>query len=175
MADEKLNELSRRTLLEMTQKLGLPIDCEIVPDGKDGFKLDVKSEEAGRLIGHRGQGLEALELLLNRIVRRSFDKAPWVSVEVDGYSTGHSEADEEQRRRGHGRMDEETMERFLCIARDAAKEVKYWKEERRLGPYMPAERRIIHNAIAEDEALVTESVPAPEAGERMKYVVVRLK
>jgi len=175
MADENLNELSRKTLVEMAERLGLPIDCEVVPDGKVGFKLDVKSEEAGRLIGHRGQGLEALELLLNRIVRRTSEKAPWIAVEVDGYSTGHSEASEEHRRRGHGRMDDETMERFLCIARDAAKEVKYWKEERKLGPFMPAERRIIHNAIAEDEALTTESVPAPEAGERMKYVVVRLK
>ena len=173
MAEVNLSELACKTLQEMMDRLGMQAACEVVPEDKGAFKLDVKTEEAGRVIGHKGQSLEALELLLNRILRRTDEKAPWVAVEVDGYATGNAERNGEERR--HGRLDEETMERFACIARDAAKEVKYWKEERRLGPYMPAERRIIHNTLAEDEAVTTESIPAPEKGERMKYVVVKLK
>ncbi|MBR4125235.1 MAG: hypothetical protein IKR13_03450, partial [Victivallales bacterium] len=90
--------------------------------------------------------------------------------EVDGYSTGHTGAPPER----HGILDNDTIMMLESMAKDTAKEVKHWKKSKRLGPYLPAERRVIHTALKDDSEVTTESIPAPEAGERMKYIEVKL-
>ena len=61
-----------------------------------------------------------------------------------------------------------------AMAKDTAKEVKHWKKAKRLGPYLPAERRVIHTALKDDPDVTTESIPALEVGERMKYIEIKL-
>ena len=72
-------------------------------------------------------------------------------------------------------LDDETVEQLTNMALDCAKEVKHWKTSKKLGPYLPAERRVIHTALKENEFVTTNSIPAPEAGDRMKYVEILLK
>ena len=179
MNDNEIREIACRTLNEMSALLGWELTCSIADNGENGaFKLIVNSDDdASAIIGRKGQGLDALELLINRIVKAKHEDAAWIPVEVNGYSTGRTGEHSHPHRDGgdHGGSDAEMQERFASIAQSTAKEVRYWKEPRRIGPYTPAERRIIHNTLKEDPAVETESIPAPEAGERMKYVVIKLK
>lgn len=170
MTEQEFKDLAKQTLDQMTALLEYRATSTILPGEHDNFKLSLATENAGRIIGRKGQALEALELLLNRILKKNDEDAPWVPVEVDGYSTGHTGAPPER----HGILDDETIRQFECMAKDTAKEVKHWKKSKRLGPYLPAERRVIHTALKNDPEVTTESIPAPEAGERMKYIEVKL-
>ena len=170
MTEQERKDLAKKTLDEMTALLELGATSTIMPGEHDNFKLSIASEDAGRIIGRKGQSLEALELLLNRILKKNDEDAPWVPVEVDGYSTGHTGAPPER----HGILDDDTIRMLESMAKDTAKEVKHWQKPKRLGPYLPAERRVIHTALKSDAAVTTESIPAPEAGARMKYIEVKL-
>lgn len=170
MNEQEYKDLAKNTIDQMTKLLGYEATSTLLPGEHDNFKVSLASEDAGRIIGRKGQALEALELLLNRILKKNDEDAPWVPVEVDGYSTGHTGAPPER----HGILDNDTIAMLESMAKDTAKEVKHWQKPKRLGPYLPAERRVLHTALKDDPAVTTESIPAPEAGERMKYVEVRL-
>lgn len=170
MVAEELQNKAAETLQEMTAKLGINAQIQVVPTDNDGIKLQVSTTEAGRLIGRRGQNLESLELLLNRIVRRNSEEAPWVPVEVDGYSTGRTGAEAHH----HHGLDKAEVGRFRAMARDAAKEVRMWKEPKRLGPFNPAERRQIHLALQDDPELTTVSEPLDD-GSNKKFVIIQFK
>src|SRR5450756_2206609 len=47
--------------------------------------LSVHTETPGRLIGRKGQYLESLELLLNRIVKKKAEDFPGIAIDIDGY------------------------------------------------------------------------------------------
>src|SRR5580692_4991837 len=47
--------------------------------------LDVKTDEAGRLIGRQGQTLADLQYLVNRILFQQDQHAPKVMLDVGGY------------------------------------------------------------------------------------------
>lgn len=176
MTSQELQTLAKDALEKMTVTLGFPTEITIVPTDENSFKLTLASEDAGRIIGRKGQTLEALELVLNRIVKKNDENAPWVPVEIDGYSTGRTGAVPERGKDGRRPiLDDETIDQLTHMALDAAKEVRHWKKAKRLGPYLPAERRIIHTTLKDDPDVTTESIPVPEEGPRMKYINVILK
>ena len=80
-------EKARTTLATMLDYLGL--NADVKAEERNGKPLLVTySEEAGRIIGKKGQSLQSLELLVNRMALKEDNDAPWVSIEVDGYSAG---------------------------------------------------------------------------------------
>ncbi|MBR4901498.1 MAG: KH domain-containing protein [Victivallales bacterium] len=170
MAEENLMETAKGILEEMIAKLGIDAEVTIAESEEDAHKLDLKSGEAGRLIGRKGQSLEGLELVLNRILRKKTseeENTPWVVIEVDGYSVPHHSASEH-----HGRVSKQEMERLELIAKDVAKEVKMWGEPKRIGPYKPGERRIIHMTLRNDPDVETESDAEADAN-NCKMVEIR--
>ncbi|MBP5673955.1 MAG: KH domain-containing protein [Victivallales bacterium] len=171
MTEENLMESARTILEEMIGKLGIEAEVSIAETEGDERKLELKSGEAGRLIGRKGQSLEGLELILNRILRKQTaeeDSTPWVVIEVDGYSVPHHDAAER-----HGRLSRPEMERLEMKARDIAKEVKRWGDPKKIGPYKPGERRVIHMALRDDPDVETESDPEPDEN-NCKMVEIRL-
>ena len=177
MTQEELQALAKNSLDKMVELLDFQAQSAIqnAEEGQ-GFKLNLASEDAGRIIGRKGQTIEALELVLNRINNKNDEDAPWVPVEIDGYSTGRT-GDAPKRDKDGRRciLDDETVDQLTRMALDCAKEVRHWKKSKRLGPYLPAERRVIHTVLKDDAEVTTESIPAPEAGDRMKYVEILLK
>lgn len=148
----------------MTDMLGkLGFAAEVEPREDEGrLVLSLKCDKPGRLIGRKGIYIESFELLLNRILRRSFEKCDWVSLEIDGY---------QKRQRGGGRRSNVDAEMLEGLARDAAKEVLRWGEEKSIGPFSAAERRVIHMALRDHEGIATESLSEEDDGR--KRVVVR--
>ncbi|MBQ7396166.1 MAG: KH domain-containing protein [Lentisphaeria bacterium] len=174
-----------RTLLTMFDYLGLKGDLRI--EEKNG-KLQVKitSDDAGRIIGRKGQILESLQLLANRILFKQDDEFPHVMLSIDGYGerrkrrsddegaaeNGEESAPRSERRRsprtGASRISNEQLEQQ---AKDAAKEVKRWGEPVKLPEMNAHDRRIIHVTLQDDPEVTTES----EGEGAMKKVVISLK
>ena len=174
-----------RTLLTMFDYLGLKGDLRI--EEKNG-KLQVKitSDDAGRIIGRKGQILESLQLLANKILFKQDDEFPHVMLSIDGYGerrkrrsddegaaeNGEESAPRSERRRsprtGASRISNEQLEQQ---AKDAAKEVKRWGEPVKLPEMNAHDRRIIHVTLQDDPEVTTES----EGEGAMKKVVISLK
>ncbi|MCK5803970.1 MAG: KH domain-containing protein [Lentisphaeria bacterium] len=161
---QEQSEQSVDIFSEMVRLLGIQASASAV-NGEDRTWISVKSEEAGRLIGRKGQYLESLELLLNRILRRKFGKCGWVELEIDGYQKRRPTGPDGRR----SKVDEEKLTR---IANDTAKEVKRWEKSARIGPFNASERRVIHMVLRDDPKLETESEEADADGKKM--VIVRL-
>ncbi len=197
---ERLDKAST-TLATMLDYLGL--DAMIKPQEKNGkMFLSTSSEDAGRIIGKKGQTLQSLELLLNRMTTRSDVDCPWIAIDVDGYSrkggrpaaatntpksdwqkennaTGDKPSAPRKRREGgekrRSSQGGESEDRITQQGVDAAKEVKRWGESVTLRPMNPHDRRLIHVALKDDPEIHTESIPCRDGNEKMKSVVITLQ
>jgi len=76
-----------KTLTLMFDYLGLSASLRVEEKGtRIGVKIS--SDDAGRIIGRKGQTLESLQLLLNRIMFKSDEECPHIMLDIDGYSRG---------------------------------------------------------------------------------------
>lgn len=127
-----------REILElMLGHLGLVFEIEeLEPAGR--HVLNIHSREAGRLIGRDGQVLEDLQYLLNRILNRTEEGAPTVVVDVEGYR-------------------QKEKQDFLTRIREMAEEVRRTGQPVELAPMNSFDRRLVHQAFAEDTEISTHS------------------
>lgn len=203
--EENFTEKKSRQYLEVTQemldetakRLGvmldfLCLDASVRSEKRNArIHLVVTSSDAGRIIGRKGQSLESLQLLLNRMMQKDNVNYPKINIDIDGYPAKDGtdgknrrapKGDREDRpqrkdrkggdRRGN-RFDGDTgkEETLRLRALDAAKEVRKWGESVTLPPMNSHDRRIIHITLENEPDLATESM-----GEgAMKSVVVSLK
>ena len=172
------------TLRTMFGYLGLKADVN-AEERDNRVVLKISSPDAGRIIGRKGQTLESLQTLLNRIMFRGED-SPRISLDIDGYASGnnrgerHSEEEGEERPRSFRRRREEgeggrhagvPQEQLRSQALDAGKEVKRWGEPVTLPEMNAHDRRIIHVTLQDDPELETRS----EGEGAMKKVIISLK
>ena len=113
---------------------------EARPGDESGtFVLDVKGDSGGLVIGRRGQTLDALEYLVNRIVARSEDGSPSrVVVDVEGYR-------------------ERRKEYLNELALRLAEKAKQTGRSVTLNPMSPRDRRVVHLALQGDTSITTRS------------------
>lgn len=179
---EQLN----RTLLTMFDYLGLKGDLRI-EEKNNKLVVKITSDDAGRIIGRKGQILESLQLLANRILFKNDEEFPHVMLSIDGYgerknrrSGSEEESGESQesrpgrsdrRRAPRGGASRASNEQLEQQAKDAAKEVKRWGEPVKLPEMNAHDRRIIHVTLQDDPEVTTES----EGEGAMKKVVISLK
>lgn len=179
---DEMIEKSSKTLSTMLDFLGLEgtVKTEKRPSK---INLLISSEDAGRIIGRKGQSLESLQLLLNRMMQNGNEDFPKVYIDIDGYSSNgktvaerrpsreRAERRERGERRGGRRFDSDKEDILQQQALDAAKEVRRWGESVTLPAMNSHDRRIIHITLENEPDLHTESI-----GEgAMKSVVVSLK
>jgi len=184
---ERLNRAST-TLATMLDYLGLNAAVK----GKEingKIVLLTTSDDAGRIIGKKGQSLQGLELLLNRMSTKNDIECPWISIDVDGYSksnNGDRYFKNESKRRGKPSVErkndrypnkrfksDENSENIKLQALDAAKEVKRWGESITLPPMNSHDRRLVHMTLKKDTEIKTESI-AVNGSDRLKSVVISL-
>jgi spoIIIJ-associated protein len=173
--EEKISK-AITTLATMLDYLGL--NAELKAEEKNGrIIVKASSDDAGRIIGRKGQTLESLQFLINRMMFKMDYEFPKIYIDVDGYSKdGRGErSNESERRRDESpyrprekfsrheddssshRNDEGRDAILAQQALDAAKEVKRWGEPVSLPPMNSHERRIIHTTLDGDKAITTES------------------
>ena len=187
---ESRKEKLIHTLATMFDYLGLSGTFRVEDKGQ---KLEIKitSEDAGRIIGRKGQTLESLQLILNRIMFKGDEEFPRITLDIDGYSNGDREPRERRPRSGaeegeprterparsgrrgsfRGEESRQSVEQLEQQARDYAKEVKRWGEPYKTPEMNAHDRRIIHMALKDDPEITTES----EGEGAMKKVVISLK
>jgi spoIIIJ-associated protein len=105
----------------------------------DGILLDVKTEDAGRLIGRQGQTLTDLQYITNRLLFQQDPGAPKAMVDVGGYRAQARDA-------------------LVKRAQDAAEKVRRWGDAVELEPMNAFDRRVVHQALKDDPDVETHSV-----------------
>lgn len=116
--------------------LNLAVVSEETPDH---IRLNLTGDDADVLLERKGEALDALQVIVNTAFRRDARGDRHYVVDALGFRKGK---DAELR----------TMTQFLM---DKAKTSG---EPQEIGPLNPYARRIVHLAVAEDAALMTESL-----------------
>lgn len=120
-------------------------------DEEGALSIDMEGSNMGIMIGKRGQTLDSLQYLTNRVANKMQDGYVRVKLDTEDY----------RRRR------KETLEN---LAKNIASKVKRSRRTVSLEPMNPYERRIIHSALQVDPAVSTHS----EGEEPYRRVVVTL-
>ncbi|MGD0947032.1 MAG: RNA-binding cell elongation regulator Jag/EloR [Candidatus Binatia bacterium] len=132
----KTVEHAVQTLQEIVKLMEVPAAVNAREEDEQ-VVLELTGDSSGILIGRRGQMLDALEYLLNRVVAREGESGRIV-VDSQNYRARRRQSLEELARR----MGEQAKRKRKAIA---------------LNPMSPRDRRIVHLALQEDPALSTRS------------------
>ncbi len=117
---------------------GVNAEATVIRD-EDTILLAVASEDGAHVIGHRGETLEALQHVLNMMIRRLTAERVYVRIDVGSYRQGR-------------------LERLAERAHEAARKVADGEEDEVPLPQMnAAERRQIHSLFTDHEHVTTES------------------
>jgi spoIIIJ-associated protein len=140
----------RETLESMMGLLGF--FCQVEESREGGtVVLQIYTAEKERLLGRNGELLDDLQTLLNRMLVAKDKNAPKVQVDVE-----------------HFRAMQE--DRLIQKVRHLADMVRITGRAVQLEPMNAYERRIVHNAFAEDPQIKTWSPPDPA---RLKRITLR--
>lgn len=137
-------------LAEVLKAMGMgDVEFTSTVDEDGALAIEMKGDNMGILIGKRGQTLDSLQYLTNRIANKSQDGYVRVKLDTEDY----------RRRR------KQTLEN---LAKNIAYKVKRTRKPVSLEPMNPYERRIIHSALQGDDRVSTHS----EGEEPYRRVVV---
>ena len=132
-----------------TMDMEVSITSEVDEDG--ALSINIEGENMGILIGKRGQTLDSLQYLTNRVANKMQEGYVRVKLDTENYRARRKE----------------TLEN---LAKNIAHKVKRTKKAVSLEPMNPYERRIIHSALQADKYVSTHS----EGDEPYRRVVVTL-
>ncbi len=138
-------------LHDVLKTMGMEVEIVSHIDEEGALNIEMKGENMGILIGKRGQTLDSLQYLTNRVANKSQEEYVRVKLDTENYR---------QRRK-------ETLEN---LAKNIAYKVKRTKKPVSLEPMNPYERRVIHSALQGDKYVSTHS----EGEEPYRRVVVTL-
>ena len=145
---EAVEDFLKNTMKAMDMEVELK--TEIDQDG--ALCVDMSGEHMGILIGKRGQTLDSLQYLANRVANKHQDGYVRVKLDTENYRARR----------------EETLKH---LAKNIAHKVKRNRRPVALEPMNPYERRIIHSALQSDPYVTTHS----EGEEPYRKVVITLK
>lgn len=129
-------EHAARMLQEIVNLMELPATVATRQE-EEHVLFELTGDSSGILIGRRGQTLDALEYLLNRVVARDGDSTRIV-VDSQNYRARRRQSLEELARR----MGEQAKKKRKAVT---------------LNPMSPRDRRIVHLILQEDPSLSTKS------------------
>jgi spoIIIJ-associated protein len=118
---------------------GLDLELEVAArDAGTTIEIDISGPDRDFLLDRKGEALNALQYLLNRVVYRG-RAGKKIHLDSEGYR----------------RLREDEI---VEIARRTAEQVRARGEESLLSPLNPYERRLVHLALAEIDGIGTRSV-----------------
>ena len=150
--EDQTIEACEKFVADVMQAMGME-DVKVTScvDEEGALSINMEGPNMGILIGKRGQTLDSLQYLTNRVANKMQDGYVRVKLDTEDY----------RRRR------KETLEN---LAKNIAGKVKRTRRTVVLEPMNPYERRIIHSALQSDPAVTTHS----EGEEPYRKVVVTL-
>ena len=138
-------------LTNVLKTMDMEVEITSKVDEEGALSIEMSGKNMGILIGKRGQTLDSLQYLTNRVANKMQDGYVRVKLDTEDY----------RRRR------KETLEN---LAKNIAHKVKKTRRPVSLEPMNPYERRIIHSALQADRSVTTHS----EGEEPYRRVVVTL-
>ena len=114
--------------------------------------IELMGDDVEPLLANKGEGLNGLEVLTGRIASRRLGRPVYPRLDAEGFRAHQRESLEE-------------------LAQRSAEEAKRTRRPQLLPPLSPAERRLVHIALAGDPEVETES----EGDGFLKRVAVKLK
>ena len=101
---QEMMDKALKTLTTMLDYLGLEASVKV--EGRNTkINLLVSSDDAGRIIGRKGQSLESLQLLVNRMAQKANPDFPKVYIDIDGYSSKRGDRPRRRRREDEGQVE----------------------------------------------------------------------
>lgn len=157
--ETKLVEVQPQTIkavedfLKNTMKaMDMEVELKTEIDQDGALCVDMSGEHMGILIGKRGQTLDSLQYLANRVANKHQEGYVRVKLDTENYRARR----------------EETLRH---LAKNIAHKVKRNRRPVALEPMNPYERRIFHSALQSDPYVMTHS----EGEEPFRKVVITLK
>jgi len=123
---------------ELTKNIGLTVNLEVKKRG-DSVNITLYADNNSILIGKNGKNMDALNTVIRQAVIAETGEFYKFTLDVNDYK-------------------EKKQENLIRIAKKTAREVGKTKIEAKLDPMNSYERRLIHNALAENRYVTTESV-----------------
>lgn len=134
---EDISSTPEGILSTILNQMGIESQVESrISDGN--IYLDIKTPNAGLVIGRRGRTLDAMQHILNCIVNRSSLVKRRIIVDTEQYR-------------------ERREEILVNLAQKLASRVKSTGQEVVVDPMNPQDRRIVHLALQDDEEVTTFS------------------
>jgi len=132
-----VGEVAQKTLQDILALLGIEAGVEMREE-PDQISLNITGDCSGLLIGRKGQTLEALEYLMNKIVHKRTDEKKRIVVDTENYRSRREES-------------------LVSLAHRLADKARRLGKPVTISPMNAHDRRIIHLALEEDKTLRTRS------------------
>jgi spoIIIJ-associated protein len=120
---------------DLLRLMNMPGEVKIREEGI----LEIMGDGSGLIIGKRGQTLDSLQFILNRIVNKSRPEPVFITLDTEGY------------RQRHVNYLKSMALRMGQKARRSGQAISLEK----MNPY---DRRIVHLALKNENALITKSI-----------------
>lgn len=129
---------ANQLMVELLHRMN--VEAEVNSYLKEGnVCVDITGDKDGILIGRHGRTLEALQVIINRMVNKRTKEPVRIIVDIDGYRGRRADA-------------------LARMAIRVGNRVKTTGKPVTLGPFNAHDRRIIHIALKDEPSLRTESI-----------------
>ena len=135
--NEETKKKIHDTLVSILEHMGISASLDAA-EYFDSTQFIIRSQEAGILIGQRGEHLRAINYLAHRICEKAVGTDAQFIVDVNDYQR-------------------ERINAFQELARMSAQRVRYFKKDVELEPMTAFDRRIVHSALSEYPDISTQS------------------
>jgi spoIIIJ-associated protein len=142
-------EQAQKLLKDMLAWLSDQATVDVLEDTKERIRLEILGDKTGLLIGKRGQTLDALQFLLNKMINRNPESSKRIEVDMEEYRKRREQS-------------------LRNMATRLGEKVKKKKKPITVEAMSAHDRRIIHLTLKSDQSLETRSVGK---GEMRKLVI----
>lgn len=143
---------AQQFIINVTKLMNLDVAVEAGTDEEGNVLVNIHGDTLGILIGRRGETLDALQYLASLNVNHGQEEYTRVTLDTENYRSKREEALK--------RLATRMANRAVKTGRKVVME-----------PMNPYERRILHSALQQNEAVTTHS----EGDEPNRHVVISLK
>ena len=144
--EETLDAQTRKALAfvrNVVRRMDMNVEVNLAPDDGEGsadeIRIEVEGPDAGRIIGKKGNVLDALQYLTARVVVRPGEPRRHIIVDAEGYRARHED-------------------QLAQMARRLAQRVATEGKVITFDPMSARERRIVHMALRDIKGVRTESM-----------------
>lgn len=143
---------AQQFLQTLTKLMEVNVSVAVLTDDEGNVRVNMQGDTLGILIGRRGETLDALQYLTSLKVNRGAEGYTRVTLDTENYRAKREEA--------LTRLANRMANRAVKTGRRVS-----------LEPMNPYERRILHSALQQNEAVETHS----EGEEPNRHIVITLK